>query len=279
MQIEGRDVVVTGASSGIGRAAAEAMAAAGGRVLLLARTGPDLEALADAIEDAGGAAEPFPVDLSDRSAVAETAATIRESVGDPHVLVNNAGIGSWVSVPETGAGQAEAMMAVPYFAAFNLTREFLPAMLERDAGHVVNVSSPAPWATIAGATAYNASRYAQHGFTEALWLDLHATGVGVTEVVPYHVDGTGYADRNENVIERTPGTGRLVRHVDVETVADAIVDGVRNERRRVVLPVELRLVLLFARLFPGLVYRLNVATGWQPADDAGERAEPEGPGS
>lgn len=264
MDIGGRTVVVTGATSGIGRATAVEMADAGGHVLLLARTASSLETVTAEIEASGGEANWYAVDLADSDAVAETASEIRRAVGDPDVLVNHAGIGSWLSVPETDPGEAEAMMAVPYFAAFNLTRAFLPPMLERDAGHVVTVSSPAPWATVPGATAYNASRYAQHGFTEALRLDLHSTGVEVTEIIPYHVDGTGYADRNENVRERTPGIGRLIRHVDVETVAGAIVSAVRNKRRRVVLPPELRVVLLCARLFPRLTDRLLVATGWQP---------------
>lgn len=278
MEIADRVAVVTGASSGIGRETATALADAGATVALLARTASALTAVADAIEADGGRAEPYPVDLADRPAVAETAASIRRDVGDPEILVNNAGVGSWVSVPETEPGEAEEMVAVPYLAAFALTREFLPAMLAREAGHVVNVSSPAPWATVPGATAYNASRYAQHGFTRALRLDLHATAVGVTEVVPYHVEGTGYADRNANVRERTPGIGRPIRHVDVETVADAIVAAIRRERRRVVCPPELRVVLLVARLFPGLVDRLAVATGWQPPADAGD-AESPGAGS
>lgn len=266
MEIAGREVVITGASSGIGRATAAAMAAAGARVSLLARTESTLEAVATEIRDAGGQAAVYPVDLSDRDALEATADEILTDTGGPGILVNNAGIGDWVSVQESSAGQAEAMMAVPYFAAYNLSRAVLPAMLERDEDHIVNVCSPAPWATIPGATAYNASRYALHGFTEALRNDLHSTGVAVTEIVPYHVDGTGYAERNANVRDRTPDIGRLIRHVDVETVAGGIIDGVRAERQRVVLPVELKLVMIFARLCPRLMDRLNVATGWQPSE-------------
>lgn len=264
MDIDGQRIVITGATSGIGREAALQMAEEGGYVVLLARTESTLNEVADRIRSNGGGARAYPVDLSERSEIEITAEQIRAEVGDPDILVNNAGIGSWLSVPETSPGQAEAMMAVPYFAAFNLTREFLPGMLAQNRGHVVNVTSGAVYAPMPGATAYTASRHAMHGFNEALRLELYSTEIGVTELMPYHVEGTGYTDRNNNVWERTPDAA-IFRTVPVETVVEGMIDGIRKNEKRVIQPLEFRLTLLFARLFPGVMNWIDVKTGWQPS--------------
>ena len=179
-KIKNSVVVVTGASSGMGAAIAKAMAKAGGRVALLARNKEDLDKVAAEIASAGSPARVYPVDLADAGAVAAVARRITQEMGAPDIIINNAGRGRWLFVDETSPDEAVQMMAVPYFAAFNVTHAFLPAMLKKNSGHIVNVSSVGSRFVWPGATAYLAARWAVRGFTEALRADLDGTGIGVT---------------------------------------------------------------------------------------------------
>lgn len=287
MRVEGRTVVVTGATSGIGRATAVAMGAQGARVLLLARREQRLREVAEEVRAAGGAAEVHPVDLADREAIAECATALR---GDepaatedadqpaatedadrsparehPTVLVNAAGVGSWRSILEMEPGEVERDIAVPFLGAFNLTRELLGGMLAAGEGRVVNVESPAGYVAIPGATGYVAARFALRGFGEALHVDLYSTPVGVTSVVPGAVD-TAYFRRNDNVDERLPPLADR-RRLDPEEVAVELVRAVEADRRRVVLPPEMKAAVLGGRHAPGLSARANAALGWQPDPD------------
>ena len=138
MKIAGSVVVVTGASRGIGEATARALGRAGARLALLARS-PGVEQVAREIQSAGGEAFAYRVDLTDSAAVALGGQQIMAELGTPDIVINNAGEGRWLSIEETQPDEAVAMMASPYFAAFNVTRVFLPAMLERRCGAIVNV--------------------------------------------------------------------------------------------------------------------------------------------
>src|SRR5512132_2898754 len=129
-------VLVTGASSGIGAATARGFGASGARILLLARNEERLDEVANAIRKAGGSAVSYPIDLADAGAIAELSARIEREAGTPDILINNAGAGRWLPVAQTTAEQALSMIEVPYLAAFNLTRAFLPKMIARRSGAI-----------------------------------------------------------------------------------------------------------------------------------------------
>jgi uncharacterized protein len=145
MNLQGKDVVVTGASSGIGAAINREMAARGARVTLVSRRREALETVASEI---GAGARVEPCDLSKLEDVEALAGRLLADGGSPYVLVNNAGAGRWLAVDETPRGEAAQMMAVPYLAAFELTRALLPAMIERGSGRVVCMTSIAAWTHI-----------------------------------------------------------------------------------------------------------------------------------
>ena len=259
MNVSERTIVVTGASRGIGQAAAWALARAGGRVALLARSS-DVERIAAEIVSQGGKARGYAVDLTDPLAVERTAQQVTRDLGAPDIVVNNAGAGRWLYVEETPPEEAAAMMASPYFAAFYVTRTFLPAMLARNQGYIVNVNSPAAWLPWPGATGYMAARWALRGFTAALRADLHDTGIQVLQIVPGKVSST-YFKHNPQSEERIPRITSWIPTLTPEQVAAALVRGIERDRREIVLPAMLRLVMLAHTLAPSVVDRLMFRTG------------------
>ncbi len=220
MQIQGKTVLVTGASSGIGEATARAMARQGGRVLLLARRQAELDRIAAEIAAAGGEARGYAVDLTDLEAIARVAEAIKGEVGVPDIIVNNAGAGRFLFVEETTPAEAVQMMAVPYFAAFAVTHAFLPEMLARNSGHIVNVTSPVAHVQWQGAAGYSVARWAMRGFAEVLRAEVFGTGLRVTLVTPGTVRSP-YFEANPGSGERIPGIARIFGVLTPEQVADA----------------------------------------------------------
>ena len=250
-----RLVLITGASSGIGEATAKRYGASGAQVLLLARNPETLDDVAEAIRREGGSAAPYPVDLSDASAIAETSARIKREAGTPDILINNAGSGRWRPLVETTAEEALAMIEVPYLAAFNLTRAFLPEMLARRSGAIACVTSPASYLVWPNASAYIAARHALLGFTEALRADVRGKGIDVTLVVFGTVE-TPYWEHNPGSRERVPKSNPILAPIlSAEETAEAIFRGVEGRKRRVVKPAALRALFLLNAFAPRLVAR------------------------
>jgi len=262
MIIKGSLVLVTGASSGMGAAIAKAMAKVGGRLVLLARRKETLDKVAADISSAGGKARTYPVDLADADAVAAVASRIAQELGTPDIIVNNAGAGRWLFVDETSPAEAVEMMAVPYFAAFNVTHAFLPAMLKRNSGHIVNISSVGSRFVWPGATAYLAARWAVRGFTEALRADLDGTGIGVT-LYESGVVKSPYWEHNPGSRERVPKMGNLVPELTPEQVGNAIVRGVERNKRLIVIPFLMKLTYWQHAVFPRVVQWLMTKTGYR----------------
>jgi short-subunit dehydrogenase len=169
MELDGTRVVVTGASTGIGRVTALRVARKGARVWAAARDEGRLEALAG--EHAG--IVPVPSDVADD---ADRAALVKEA--EPvDVLVNNAGIG-WNGVVESMPPEkVRQLFDVNVLALIDLTQRVLPGMLERRRGHIVNVGSMAGYVAAPGETVYSATKFAVQGFTDGLRREVARRGV------------------------------------------------------------------------------------------------------
>ncbi len=253
MKIQEKLIVVTGASQGIGAAAAKVLAKRGGKIVLLARTRPLLEQVVEEIVVNGGKAVAYAIDLKDAAAVEVCATRVMDEVGVPDIVVHSAGAGRWLLMEETSPEDAVEMMAVPYFATFNVTRSFLPHMLAKGAGHLVVVNTPAAMLTWSSAVGYIAARWALLGFTNALRNDLRGTGLHVTSIVPGVTLPTGYIDNNPGVVERVPKLASLLPVLTPERVAHAIVHSIEKNRREVILPFILKLTILLHRISPRFV--------------------------
>lgn len=253
MELAGKTAVVTGASEGVGAATARLMAARGAKVLLLARTEAKLRALAEAIDGAGGEAEVHPIDLSDLAATEELTDSIKAAGTIPDVIVNNAGIGRWRFIEETSLEEMQADMALPYFAAFAVTKGFVAEMAERGSGNVCNVNGPGAWFPWPSSVAYAAARWALRGFSSALRVDLRDTGVTVTDVVMGKISST-YWENNPGSDERIPWIDKVVPTLSVERAGEVVTRAVERERRLATAPPLYSVFHHLGRVFPGFVH-------------------------
>lgn len=182
--IQGKIIVITGASSGIGAEAACALAQRGARICLVARRAAELTEVRDRILAEGGVAFCYPADLSTTEGVNACAAAILAEQGHVDVLVNNAGRSIRRAVRDSLDRDHDfrRVMEINYFAAVSLTLRLLPGMLERRGGHIVNVSSMGVQVATPKFSAYLASKSALEGFSRCLAAEMADRGVRVTLV-------------------------------------------------------------------------------------------------
>ncbi len=172
---------ITGCSTGIGRAAADAAAAAGHTVVATARRP---ETLADLVAAHPGRVHALPLDVTDDVSVAAAVDSALGLVDGIDVLLNNAGIGLFSTIEESGTEDARAVMEANFWGAARVTTALLPHFRERRAGHILTVSSIAGVRGSAGLGYYCASKFAVSGFMEALAAEVGHLGIHVTLVEP-----------------------------------------------------------------------------------------------
>lgn len=233
--LRGEVAWVTGASRGIGRACAEALAAAGAKVALTARSLEDLLAVAEGIRAAGGEALPLALDVTDRQAIEACASRIAGALGPVSVVVNNAGLAKSAPQHLTSYEDLERLMAVNYVAPFWVIRSALPAMLERRHGRIVNIASTAGRTGHRYTAAYTASKHALVGLTRALAVEVARKGVTVNAVCPGWTETDLLADAVEN-IRRATGRAR-------EEAAEELAG--MNPMRRLMRPEEIARAVVF----------------------------------
>lgn len=170
--------VVTGASKGIGRATALRLAATHD-IVAVARTEPDLDALANDIAAMGGSCHTIALDITDAKAVHDALGDV-----DAQVLINNAGIGVMKPFLELTRDEWRSMVDLNFNALYDVTRAVLPAMVRRKSGHIVVVGSISGRSAFVGATCYAATKAAVTAFTESLMLELREHGIKVSVVAP-----------------------------------------------------------------------------------------------
>ncbi|QWF82091.1 hypothetical protein HUW46_05528 [Amycolatopsis sp. CA-230715] len=183
-ELDGRRVIITGASSGIGRAAALKVAAAGGVPLLVARRQHELEEVRDEIVAAGGSASVYPADLTDEESVHKTVEKMLAEHGRIDMLVNNAGrsIRRSIKLSYDRFHDYERAMAINYFGAVRLILAVLPHMSERKFGHIVNVSSIGVQGIAPRFSAYAASKAALDYFSRIAATETHGDGITFTTI-------------------------------------------------------------------------------------------------
>jgi 3-oxoacyl-[acyl-carrier protein] reductase len=233
MDLTDRVAVVTGASQGIGLAIARALGREGCRLAICARTREVLEAAAEGLAEAGSEVLAMPADVGSAEEVGRFAERVREEMGGADILVNNAGIGRFGAIDELSDEDLDEVLAANVRGPFLCTRAFLPEMLEREDGVIVNIASLASKNFFAGGAAYVASKHAVLGLSKCMMLDLRPRGIRVLAILPGSVDTAIF--QGQDVLH--PDLEKILRP---ETVADAVVEAVRVSDRATLSEVEIR---------------------------------------
>jgi len=224
-RLEGKNVIITGASAGFGEACARLFAARGARLELWARRHDRLARIKGELEDRhGGEVSMRIVDVRDRKAVRAAAEVLRAVQWIPDVLVNNAGLASGLApIHEGDYDDWDAMIDTNLKGLLNVTREILPMMVERDSGHVINIGSVAGYVAYPRGNVYNATKFAVRGLTEAMAVDLYGTQVRVSSVDPGAADTEFSTVRFHGDEDKARKVYEGFQPLTAEDVADAVV--------------------------------------------------------
>ena len=242
-----RIAVVTGASSGIGRAAALEFARRGYDVALAARRTEPLEATAAQCRALGGRALAIPTDVSVREDCKRLIDRAESELGPVDVLVNNAGFAIFDAIESAAPDDLQSMMNTNYFGTVWCTQAMLLAMLSRRAGTIVNVASIAGIMGYARMGAYCASKFAIIGFSEALRDEVLDRGVRVALVCPGTTETEFFVKAERG---KMPGASRLILAVSQEHVAKAVVSAAESGQYRRIVPFAAALYMRFKELMP-----------------------------
>ena len=207
--------LVTGASRGIGRAIALKLAELGVRVVLLARNESELKAVAQEIEQSGGSADFYPLDLSDLNSLTDKLATVIEKNGPFQMLINNAGMGYTADIVDTPMQDWQRVIDLNLTAAFVCIKAVLPGMRQIQAGQIVNILSIASKQAFPGWGAYCASKFGLMGLTKALAQEVSKDCIRVTAYCPGAVNTPLW---DTNTVQADFDRSKML---DADTVAQA----------------------------------------------------------
>ncbi len=257
--LDGKVVVITGAGSGIGRELALRAADQGAILALsdwdevgLVETARLVQTRASAL---GGEVRTDKLDVRDRQAMHEYAATLRRELGRVNVIVNNAGVALHGDFEEVSYEDFEWIMDVDFWGVVHGTKEFLPHLIESGDGHVVNISSLFGLISMPGQTAYNAAKYGVRGFTEALRQELHPRQATRCNVTCVHPGGIKTAIARNARATESHDQADVAKHFDgklarmtPERAAEIIWDAVLADKPRVVVGADAKVLDWFARI-------------------------------
>ncbi len=254
MRLEGKRVLLTGASSGIGAALALALGARGTRLVLAARGRDRLQGTAAVVALRYPAVTPpipAPCDVSDREGVRALCATAVEQLGGLDVLINNAGICVYGLAEYGCAADFERVMAVNFYGALYAILEAIPLMRRQGGGLIVNVASVAALHGVPYLAAYSASKAALAALAQSLRAELHQSGIRLLTVYPGYTRTPLFDHEKKLGGARRPRSG----YAAPEDVARAIVRAIERDEGELVLSSSGRALSLLRGLVPGFVQR------------------------
>jgi len=246
-------ILITGASSGIGKETAIKFAKLGANIILVARKKDKLEQVANELKEFNVSTLVCQCDVSKKDQVKEMSKTVLEKFESVDILVNNAGFAIYGSVDDLTIDEIESQMETNYFGMVYCIKNFLPSMLKKKSGHIVNVASVAASFGLPGIASYCASKFAMLGFSEGLKHELKNTGVGITVVSPIMVRTNFFEHPSfENMPKFSPTS------LSSETVAKTILKAANSPRLEIIIPSVVRGAVWMKNTFP---YFINPILG------------------
>ena len=225
--------VITGATSGIGKALTEGLADRGAAVAICSRNEIQVKKVGTAVRQAGGTALGMACDVRDERQVAAFAERVLKEAGTPTILINNAGVGRFAPVAEMSVATWDEVIEVNLRGMFLVTRAFLPAMLAAGRGAIVNLASLAGRSGFSQGAAYCASKHGVLGFSKSLMLEVRQRGLRVIAVCPGSVN-TPFFD------QETPFNPNRDKILAPEDVAQVVLDALEVPERAMVSEIDIR---------------------------------------
>jgi short-subunit dehydrogenase len=263
MSMKNELILITGGSSGIGKAAALELLKTGATLILQARNIQKLEFTARELDPSGKRVNVYSTDLRNQSAVERSAETIIENHGIPDIVINSAGAGEWLSFKESSVSHYKETIDSPYLATAFTCKVFFDKMQERGTGHFIIVNSAACYFSFPGATGYIPSRWALLGFSRSLQADLYGTNFKLSMIALGKVD-TPYFKNNPISEDRIPKiVGLLIPTMSEKAAGKVIARTVQTKATIVIYPFMMKVSVWLNRIFPGLFRWMMRITGYK----------------
>jgi len=252
MDFDGRVILITGASTGIGRCLAIDLAARGAIVVGCARSRERLDAALEDVRRASPSSRAIECDVGDREQVRAMMSKVLADFGKIDILINNAGIGMRKPFVETSLETLEEIMRTNYLGTVYCAHEVLPSMIARGSGHIVNISSGAGKIGSLNLAGYCASKFAMNGLSESLYHEIKPLGIHVTVICP----GPVKTEFNKSFADAQPKSppGLII---SPDAVSKAVIKAIEAKRFEVVLPQWLALMCWFKRMTPNIFRALS----------------------
>ena len=249
MDFKNKVVLITGASSGIGKQTAIEFAKLGSSIILVARRKNKLEQVENELKQFNVNTLVCACDVSKKDQVEELSKIVLQKFDSIDILVNNAGFAIYGSVSDLSIDEIESQMETNYFGMIYCVKNFLPLMLKKKSGHIVNVASVGASFSVPGVSSYCATKFAMLGFSEGLKHELYGTGVGLTVVSPIMVRTPLFEHPSfTNFSKFSTGVS-----LSSETVAKTIIKASNSSRLEIVVPSVARAAIWFKQTFPFLI--------------------------
>ena len=249
MDFKNKVVLITGASSGIGKQTAIEFAKLGSSIILVARRKNKLEQVENELKQFNVNTLVCVCDVSKKDQVDKLSKIVLQKFDSVDILVNNAGFAIYGSVSDLSINEIESQMETNYFGMIYCVKNFLPLMLKKKSGHIVNVASVGASFSVPGVSSYCATKFAMLGFSEGLKHELYGTGVGLTVVSPIMVRTPLFEHPSfTNFSKFSTGVS-----LSSETVAKTIIKASNSSRLEIVVPSVARAAIWFKQTFPFLI--------------------------
>jgi 3-dehydrosphinganine reductase len=258
--LSGKKVVITGGSSGIGKATAILCAQGGAHVCILARDPSKLETAQGEIRARARATDQkiisVAVDVSDRRRIIDSATDIVKRLGGIDILINSAGIAWPGYINDIPDSVWDSMIQVDYMGTVNAVRAFLPFFMQQKHGNIANISSAGGYIGIFGYAAYSGAKFAVVGFSECLRQDLLPYNIKISVIFPADVDTPQWHEENKIKPPETRAIAGNVKVTQPEKIAAALLKGIEHGKFTIVPGGMNRLTYFLSRHFPWIVWKV-----------------------
>lgn len=256
-------VLITGGSSGIGKAAALELIKTGATIILQARNLEKLESAAREIDPSGKKVHVYSTNLMNQNEVEKSAEMIIKNHGIPDIVINSAGSGEWLSFKESSVAHYKETIDSPYLVTAFTCKVYFDKMQKRGTGHFIIVNSAACYFSFPGATGYIPSRWALLGFSKSLQADLYDTDFTLSMIALGKVD-TPYFKNNPISEDRIPKiVGWLIPTMSEKAAGQIIAKTVQSKAFIVIHPFMMKVSVWLNRLFPSLFRWIMRITGYK----------------